>query len=82
MNNAEAHWMHYYSFDELIVLVSDALGMTDLDIKYYRTSFWVHFSKDTEERFLNKDVEENYFIRRKMPHSIRPHVGRDAARDL
>ena len=47
VNNVDAHWMHYYSFDEILVLFSDALGVTDLDVKYYRTSFWVHFSKGT-----------------------------------
>ena len=44
VNNVDEHWMHYYSFDEIWMLFSaEELGVTDLDIKYYRTSFWVHF---------------------------------------
>ena len=37
---------------------SHALGVTDLDIKYHRTSFWVHFSKGTERTFHSDDVEQ------------------------
>ncbi len=72
VNNVDAHWMHYYSYDELIVLFSQALGASDLDIKYYRTSFWVHFSKGTPEKFRSPEVEKNYFLNRDVPAAIRP----------
>ena len=72
VNNADEHWMHYYSFDEILVLFSHALGVTDLDIKYHRTSFWVHFSKGTERRFVSDEVERQSFVNRWVPESIRP----------
>ena len=72
VNNVDAHWMHYYSFDEILVLFSHALGVTDLDIKYHRTSFWVHFSKGTERRFVSDEVERQSFVNRWVPESIRP----------
>jgi ubiquinone/menaquinone biosynthesis C-methylase UbiE len=75
VNNADAHWMHYYSYDELFVLFSDALGVTDLDIKYYSTSLWLHCSKGTAQRFTSHDVEREYFLNRNLPSSIRP-IGR------
>ena len=68
--------MHYYSFDEILVLFSEALGVTDLDIKYYRTSFWVHFSKGTERRFASDAVEQAYFLNRTLPEAIRPTAPR------
>jgi ubiquinone/menaquinone biosynthesis C-methylase UbiE len=81
VNNVDAHWMHYYSFDEILVLFGDALGVTDLDVKYYRTSFWVHFSKGTPKRFHSDDVEQAYFLNRKLPETIRPRVTRGPAHD-
>jgi ubiquinone/menaquinone biosynthesis C-methylase UbiE len=74
VNNVDAHWMHYYSFDELFVLFADALGVTHLDIKYYRSSFWVHFSKGTGRRFMSDDVVHEYFLNRKQPETIRPRL--------
>jgi ubiquinone/menaquinone biosynthesis C-methylase UbiE len=72
VNNAPTHWHHYYSFDEIFVLFSEALRVTDLDIKYYRTSFWVHFSKKTARRFRSDDVERTYFLNRELPSALRP----------
>jgi ubiquinone/menaquinone biosynthesis C-methylase UbiE len=72
VNNVDAHWMHYYSYDELFMLFSHALGVTDLDIKYYRTSFWVHFSKGTDTPFKSPEVEQAYFLNRDLPAAIRP----------
>jgi ubiquinone/menaquinone biosynthesis C-methylase UbiE len=72
VNNVDQHWMHYYSFDEILVLFSYALAVTDLDIKYHRTSFWVHFSKGTERRFASDEVEQQYFLNRNLPEAIRP----------
>ena len=81
VNNVDAHWMHYYSFDEILVLFGDALSVTDLDVKYYRTSFWVHFSKGTAKPFHSDDVEQAYFLNRKLPETIRPRVARGPAHD-
>jgi ubiquinone/menaquinone biosynthesis C-methylase UbiE len=75
VRNANTHWLHYYSFDEIVVLFS-ALGATELDVKYWATSFWVHFSKGTERPFRNKDVQRQTFLRRGVPESIRPRGGR------
>ena len=69
VNNADEHWMHYYSYDEIFMLFAHELGVTDLDIKYYRTSFWVHFSKGTERPFKTDDVEKQYFLNRRCPRA-------------
>jgi ubiquinone/menaquinone biosynthesis C-methylase UbiE len=74
VNATDAHWHHYYSYDELYVLFARELDVTDFDIKYYRTSFWVHFSKGTPRRFHEKAVEKEYFLNRSVPRSI--HVPR------
>ena len=76
VNNVDQHWMHYYSFDEILVLFSHALAVTDLDIKYHRTSFWVHFSKGTDRRFASDEVEQQYFLNRDLPEEIRPRPPR------
>jgi ubiquinone/menaquinone biosynthesis C-methylase UbiE len=81
VNNVDTHWMHYYSFDEILVLFSDALGVSELDVKYYRTSFWVHFSKGTSRRFVSDDVEQAAFLNRELPETIRPRVVRSRTRD-
>jgi 2-polyprenyl-3-methyl-5-hydroxy-6-metoxy-1,4-benzoquinol methylase len=74
--NANTHWMHYYSYDEIVVLFSYALGVTDLDVKFWGTSFWVHFSKGTDRPFHDKDVNRETFLQRGVPESIRPRAGR------
>jgi SAM-dependent methyltransferase len=74
--NTNTHWMHYYSFDEIVVLFSYGLGVTDLDVKFWGTSFWVHFSKDTPRKFHCDDVEMQTFLKRGVPDSIRPRAGR------
>ena len=74
--NTNTHWMHYYSFDEIVVLFSYGLGVTDLDVKFWGTSFWVHFSKDTPEKFRCRDVDKQTFLKRGLPDSIRPPAGR------
>ena len=56
------------------MLFSHALGVTDLDIKFYGASFWVHFSKGTERRFVSDDVEQASFLKRELPDSIRPRA--------
>jgi hypothetical protein len=73
VNNVDTHWHHYYSFDELIVLLSEALEVSDLDVKYYKRSFWVHFSKGTERAFVHDETREASFLRRRdIPEFIRP----------
>jgi len=74
--NTNTHWMHYYSFDELAVLFSYGLGASDLDVKYWGTSFWVHFSKGTTEKFHCPETEMQTFLNRDLPESIRPRAGR------
>ena len=74
--NTNTHWMHYYTFDEIVTLFSYGLGVTDLDVKFWGTSFWVHFSKDTPEKFHCPDVEMQTFLKRGVPESIRPRGGR------
>ena len=74
LNDVETHWHHYYSYDELFVLFAEALQVTDLDIKFYRKNFWVHFSKGSSERFHSDDVERAYFPNRDLPQTLRPRV--------
>jgi hypothetical protein len=68
--------MHYYSYDELFMLFSQAMGVTDLDIKYLRTSFWVHFSKGTGRSFVSEEIEQQYFLNRAVPQAIWPRAGK------
>jgi ubiquinone/menaquinone biosynthesis C-methylase UbiE len=70
INNSASHWHHYYSYDELFVLFSRELAVTDLDIKFYRMSFWVHFSKGTEQQFHDDAVAQEYFVNRSLPASV------------
>ena len=74
--NTNTHWMHYYSFDEIVVLFSYGLGVSDLDVKFWGTSFWVHFSKGTNDQFHCADVDMQTFVKRGVPESIRPRGGR------
>jgi ubiquinone/menaquinone biosynthesis C-methylase UbiE len=71
VTNAPKHWHHYYSYDEIVVLLSEALGVSDLDIKYYRRNFWVHFSKGGSEPFHDPVVQEEFFLNRRVDPSIR-----------
>jgi ubiquinone/menaquinone biosynthesis C-methylase UbiE len=73
--NTNTHWLHYYSFDELVVLFSYGLGVSDLDVKFWGTSFWVHFSKGTNREYHCADVEMQTFLKRGVPDSIRPPGG-------
>lgn len=76
VNSVDEHWMHYYSYDEILVLFSHALGVSDLDIKYHRTSFWVHFSKGSDRKFVSDEVEQQYFLNRDVPEAVRPRPQR------
>lgn len=64
INNVPTHWHHYYSYDEIFVLFSEILQVTDLDIRFHRTSFWIHFSKGTDNRFHSTEIEQDYFLNR------------------
>jgi len=52
-------WHHYYSYDELFSLLSEVIGVDDLDIQPMGTvdAFCVHFSKKTGNRFARPEVE-------------------------
>lgn len=58
-NRTDLWWHHYYSYDELFVLLSQVIGVDDLDIQPMGTveGFCVHFSKRTGDRFANPEVE-------------------------
>lgn len=58
-NRTDLWWHHYYSYDELFVLLSQVIGVDDLDIQPMESveGFCVHFSKQTGRRFANPDVE-------------------------
>jgi ubiquinone/menaquinone biosynthesis C-methylase UbiE len=58
LRNTPEHWHHYYAFDELFVLFSDIIGVSDLDIVYEPTSrsFLVHFSKDGSSKFRRPEL--------------------------
>jgi ubiquinone/menaquinone biosynthesis C-methylase UbiE len=66
IRNAPAHWHHYYSFDELFVLFSRVIGVTDLDIVPDETghSFLVHFSKGTGSAFRRRELPNLTFTGR------------------
>lgn len=53
-------WHHYYSYDELFVLLSQVIGVDELDIRPMGTvdGFCVHFSKNTGRRFARPEVEQ------------------------
>lgn len=55
----DSWWMHYYAYDELFVLLSEVIGVSDLDIKPMHGvgTFCVHFSKGSQNRFLRPEVE-------------------------
>jgi ubiquinone/menaquinone biosynthesis C-methylase UbiE len=66
VENRPEHWHHYYAFDELFVLLSEVMGVTDLDIREHQgpDSFFVHFSKRTERRFLRPELPDLTYPRR------------------
>jgi ubiquinone/menaquinone biosynthesis C-methylase UbiE len=58
INNTETHWHFYYSFDELFIIFSELIGVDDLDIwpDPSFSSFFVHFSKGTQRKFLRENL--------------------------
>lgn len=67
INNVPTHWHHYYSFDELFVLLSKVLGVRQLDIVYKEVPFHsllVHFGKGTGELYRRPELPELTFASR------------------
>lgn len=58
INQVETHWHYYYSFDELFIIFSELIGVDDLNIQHDPSfgSFFVHFSKETQRKFLDEDL--------------------------
>lgn len=56
-NNTDTHWHHFYSFDELYVLFSEVLGVSDFDARYDNNSIFIHFSKGTGRKFKNESLK-------------------------
>ncbi len=58
-NRTDLWWHHYYSYDELFVLLSEVIGVDDLDIQPMGSvdAFCVHFSKQTGSRFASSAVQ-------------------------
>jgi ubiquinone/menaquinone biosynthesis C-methylase UbiE len=57
-NRRDAHWHHFYSYDELVEVFGNVLRVDDLDIRLDESisNLYVHFSKGTGRRFLRKDL--------------------------
>jgi ubiquinone/menaquinone biosynthesis C-methylase UbiE len=58
VDNVPTHWHHYYTFDELFLLFSDAIGVTELDIVPSDDfgSFLVHFSRTAGGRYRREEL--------------------------
>ncbi len=63
------HWHHYYSFDELFVLLSEVIGVTDLDITPSDGgwSFLVHFSKGADRSYARAGLPDALYRNRPNP---------------
>lgn len=59
-NRTDVHWHHFYSFDELIEILSKAIGVTDLDLQLdeNREGLFVHFSKEYGPVFRREELAE------------------------
>jgi ubiquinone/menaquinone biosynthesis C-methylase UbiE len=64
VENVPEHWHHYYGFDELLVLFSKVIGVTDFDVAYdpASKSFLVHFSKGTANSFHRPELPGLTFV--------------------
>jgi ubiquinone/menaquinone biosynthesis C-methylase UbiE len=68
VQNVPTHWHHYYSFDEVLVLFADSMGVTDLDVVYQPGNFLIHFSKGGKRRFRRPELPDlTYWRRLGMP---------------
>jgi ubiquinone/menaquinone biosynthesis C-methylase UbiE len=64
INNVPTHWHHYYSFDELFILLSKVVGVHELDIVYKEVPFHsllVHFGKGTGNLYRRPELPELTF---------------------
>jgi SAM-dependent methyltransferase len=66
VRGTRTHWHHYYSFDELFVLLSKVLGVTDLDIRPMDGgwSFLVHFSKGAGQPYARNELPDDLYRNR------------------
>jgi SAM-dependent methyltransferase len=71
VRSTPSHWHHYYSFDELFVLFSEVLQVTDLDIVHDDAShsFLVHFSRGTTMTHRRPELPDSTYPRR---NAVRP----------
>jgi len=60
------HWHHYYSYDELFVLFSKIIGVDELDIRFDKTRYFVHFSKGTGNKIKRKELIELFDVKKKL----------------
>jgi ubiquinone/menaquinone biosynthesis C-methylase UbiE len=56
--NQPTHWHHYYSFEELLVLFSDEIGVSEFDVAVRDTSVVIHFSKGGSNKFIDPAIDE------------------------
>ncbi|MBO0728278.1 MAG: methyltransferase domain-containing protein [Acidimicrobiaceae bacterium] len=64
INNVPTHWHHYYSFDELFILLSKVIGVRELDIVYKEDLFHsllVHFGKGTGRLYRRPELPQLTF---------------------
>ena len=59
-NRTDVHWHHFYSFDELIEILSKAIGVKDLDLQLddKRESLFVHFSRGEGPALRREELAE------------------------
>lgn len=57
INQVDAHYHYYYSFDELFVIFHKILKVKNLDIQHNESGFWVSFSK-TGKDFINEQLPQ------------------------
>lgn len=73
INNVPTHWHHYYSFDELFVLLSKVIGVRELDIVYKEVPFHsllVHFGKGTGKQFRRPELPDLTYASRSTAAAI------------
>lgn len=65
IEGSKLHHLYLYSAEELLVLFSDVIGVSDFDVKRIGTSLYVHFSKGSDNKFLDPKCEERIRFRNK-----------------
>jgi ubiquinone/menaquinone biosynthesis C-methylase UbiE len=69
VHNEPTHWHHYYAFDELFVLFSQVIGVSDFDLVYEGKSFLVHFSKGGRHRYRRESLPAERYPARLAAHA-------------